>query len=102
MPNIRIFRFEENIYYANVDMFKKLFAKRIDFYVEQELKSMNAEITTLENQYKVLLQAQKTRQRPWQLLVPKSKRNDQSNTTAMPIDEVERRKLEAEKREKVC
>ena len=52
IPNIKIFRFEENIYYANIDMFKKLFIKRIAFRVDDQIKAMNNEIAKVESEYK--------------------------------------------------
>ncbi|CAF0934456.1 unnamed protein product [Adineta steineri] len=55
IPNIKIFRFEENIYYANVDMFKKLFIKRIGLRVDDQIKAMNDEIMNVEREYKLQL-----------------------------------------------
>lgn len=55
VPNIKIFRFEENIYYANVDMFKKLFLKRIGFRVDDQIKAMNNEILNIEHEHKLSL-----------------------------------------------
>ena len=55
IPNIKIFRFEENIYYANVDMFKKLFIKRIGLRVDDQIKAMNDEIMDIEREYKTRL-----------------------------------------------
>ena len=52
IPNIKIFRFEENIFYANVDMFKKLFNKRIGLRVEDSIKAMNDEILAVEREFK--------------------------------------------------
>lgn len=55
IPNIKIFRFEENIYYANVDVFKKLFIKRIEFRVDDQIKAMNDDIMKVEQEYKARL-----------------------------------------------
>ena len=55
IPNIKIFRFEENIFYANVEMFKKLFLKRIDFRVDDQIKAMNNEIAKVEQEYRLRL-----------------------------------------------
>lgn len=52
VPKMKIFRFEENIYYANVDMFKKLFTKRINFRVDDQIKAMNSEITEIERAHR--------------------------------------------------
>lgn len=59
IPKIKIFRFEENIHYANVDMFRKLFAKRIGFRVDDALKSMNSEINRIEEEYRSRLSKSK-------------------------------------------
>ncbi|CAF0774374.1 unnamed protein product [Adineta steineri] len=55
IPNLKIFRFEENIYYANVDMFKKLFIKRIGLRVDDQIKAMNDEMMNVEREYKLQL-----------------------------------------------
>lgn len=55
MPKIKIFRFEENIFYANVDIFKKLFTKRIGFRLDDQLKAMMSEIDSIEQEYKLRL-----------------------------------------------
>ncbi|CAF0854145.1 unnamed protein product [Adineta ricciae] len=55
VPNIKIFRFEENIYYANVEMFKKLFMKRIGLRVDDQIRMMNEEIANIEREYKLRL-----------------------------------------------
>ncbi|CAF1402003.1 unnamed protein product, partial [Didymodactylos carnosus] len=52
IPNVKIFRFEENIYYANIDAFKKLFIKKIDFQVEDQLNLMNEELLCVEREFK--------------------------------------------------
>jgi hypothetical protein len=49
---VKIFRFDENIYYANVDMFKKLFAKRIAFQFDNQMKAMTNEIKRIEDEYR--------------------------------------------------
>ncbi|CAF2043604.1 unnamed protein product [Rotaria magnacalcarata] len=51
IPNIKIFRFEENIYYANVDVFKKLFIKRMEYRVDDQIKAMNDEVMSIEREY---------------------------------------------------
>ena len=55
VPKIKIFRFEENIFYANVDMFKKLFTKRIGFRIDDQLKAMTNEINAIEHEHKLRL-----------------------------------------------
>ena len=55
VTNLKIFRFEENIYYANVDVFQKLFIKHIDFRVDDRIKAMNNEIENIEREYKLRL-----------------------------------------------
>lgn len=53
IPKIKIFRFEENIHYANVDMFRKLFTKRIGFHLDDALKSMNNEMNQIEHEFRL-------------------------------------------------
>ncbi|CAF0736325.1 unnamed protein product, partial [Didymodactylos carnosus] len=55
IPNVKIFRFEENIYYANIDAFKKLFIKNIGFRVEDQLRLMNEEVTGVEREFKAAI-----------------------------------------------
>lgn len=101
IPNIKIFRFEENIYYANVDMFKKLFIKNIDFRVDDQLKAMNDEILCVEREYKTLLMKPNKN-------FTRIKRHFQKQPTTTTNDavteeeiEIDRNKLTLEKNEKV-
>ena len=101
VPKVKIFRFEENIYYANVDMFKKLFTKRIDFRVDDQLRAMNSEINEIERAHRNRLAE------PNKLLM-NVKRRFMKETTApggSAVEsgtlEIDLNKLEEEKKEKV-
>ena len=101
VPNMKIFRFEENIYYANVDMFKKLFTKRINFRVDDQIKAMNSEINEVER-------AHRNRVAQPNKLLMHVKRRFMKETTASGGGamgngtlEIDLNKLEAEKKEKV-
>ena len=102
IPKIRIFRFEENIFYANVEVFKKLFAKRINFRVDEQLKTMNAEIDKVEREYKARMTAPKQHLFSIQRVLQKrSKVQENANNQNEDIDEDERRKCDEEKKQTV-
>ncbi|CAF1011853.1 unnamed protein product [Rotaria sordida] len=101
IPSIKIFRFEENIYYANIDMFKKLFIKRIDFRVDDQIKAMNDEIMNIEREYQLRLV------KPSNALMKFKQRFQKANTTninetlTQESIEIDENKIIEEKNEKI-
>lgn len=96
IPNIKIFRFEENIYYANVDIFKKLFIKRIGLRVDDQIKLMNDDISNIEREYKARLA------KPNQTLMNiKQRFQKETSTTNNDIDDIDETKIIEEKKDKV-
>lgn len=94
IPKIKIFRFEENIHYANVDMFRKLFTKRIGFRVDDALKAMNTEVNRIEQEYRLRLDPAKSS------LTDLKKYFQKQPNNADKI-EIDKDQLEKEKQEKV-
>ncbi|CAF2630360.1 unnamed protein product [Rotaria sp. Silwood2] len=101
IPNIKIFRFEENIYYANVDMFKKLFIKRIDFRVDDQIKAMNDEIMIIEGEYRSRLAKPNNTLMKFKRRFQKENTTNTNETVADESIEIDESKIIEEKNEKI-
>jgi hypothetical protein len=94
IPKMKIFRFEENIHYANVDMFRKLFTKRIGFRLDDALKSMNNELNQIEQEFRL----RSGQIKPNLIDLKKYFQKETKNEAKIEID---LEQLEKEKKEKV-
>ncbi len=101
IPNIKIFRFEENIYYANVDMFKKLFIKRIGFRVDDQIKAMNDEIRKIEQEYKLRLTEPNKQLMNFKRRFYKKNTINKDDIISNEKIEIDEKKIIEEKKEKV-
>ncbi|CAF0940342.1 unnamed protein product [Rotaria sp. Silwood1] len=101
IPNIKIFRFEENIYYANVEMFKKLFIKRIDFRVDDQIKAMNDEIINIEREYKLRLTKPSNTLMKFKRHFQKDNTTNTNETVVQESVEIDESKIIEEKNQKI-
>jgi len=76
-------------------MFKKLFMKRIDFHVDDQIKAMNNEILNIEHEYKLRLA------KPNKHMINFKRHFHKDETIEHEDIEIDENKLNQEKQEKV-